>query len=52
MIFLGMAKKPRIKDGKKDPIEAMKETEENRKLVQKNFMDEFDNAKEELKDEI
>lgn len=52
MVFLGMAKKPRVKDGKKDPIELMKETEENRKLVQKNFMDEFENAKEELKDEI
>ena len=52
MVFLGMAKKPRTKDGKKDPIEAMKETMENRKLVQKSYMDEFDNAKEDLMQEI
>lgn len=30
----------------------MKETIANRKLVQKNFMDDFDNAKTELKDDI
>ncbi len=47
-----MARKPRVKDGKKDPIEHMKETMDNRKLIQKNFQDEFLNAKEELKEEI
>ena len=26
MVFLGMAKKPRVKDGKKDPVELMNET--------------------------
>jgi hypothetical protein len=52
MVFLGMARKPRVKDGKKDPIEHMKETMDNRKLIQKNFQDEFLNAKEELKEEI
>lgn len=46
MVFLGMARKPKAKDNKRgDPIELMKDTMGNRKLVQKNFMDEFENAK-------
>lgn len=52
MVFLGMARKPKVKDGRRDPIEQMKDTIANRKLVQKNFMDDFDNAKNELKDDI
>ena len=52
MIFLGMARKPKVNDGKPDPIEQMNDTKEHRKLIQKNFMEEYDNAKEELKEEI
>lgn len=53
MVFLGMAKKPRTKEElKNDPIERMKRTEDERKLVQRNFMDEFETAKEDLKQEI
>lgn len=47
MVFLGMARKPKTKEEmKNDPIERMKRTEAERKLVQKNFMDEFEQAKE------
>lgn len=53
MVFLGMARKPKTKeDLKNDPIEKMKRTQDERKLVQKNFMDEFETEKEELKVEI
>jgi len=53
MVFLGMAKKPKTKEElKNDPIERMKRTEDERKLVQRNFMDEFETAKEDLKQEI
>ena len=53
MVFLGMARKPKTKEEmKNDPIEKMKKTQEDRKMKQKNFHEEFDNAKEELKDEI
>lgn len=48
-----MARKPKTKEElKNDPIERSKRTEDERKLVQKNFMDEFDQAKEDLKEEI
>jgi len=33
MIFLGMAKKPKIKDDKGDPISRMGEEKDHRKLV-------------------
>jgi hypothetical protein len=53
MVFLGMARKPKSKEElKNDPVERSKRTEDERKLVQKNFMDEFDQAKEDLKEEI
>lgn len=42
MIFLGMARKPKTKEEmKNDPLEKSKRTMDERKLVQKNFMDEF-----------
>jgi len=42
MVFLGMARKPKTaEDMKNDPIEKMKSTQDERKLVQKNFMDEY-----------
>ena len=51
-IFLNMAPKSKLKDEKGDPISRMNEEKDHRKLVQKNYMDEYENAKEELKDEI
>lgn len=48
-----MARKPKTKEElKNDPVEMSKRTENERKMVQKNFMDEFEQAKEDLKDEI
>lgn len=53
MIFLGMARKPKTKEEmKNDPIVKMKQTELERKMVQKQFMDDFDVGKEDLKVEI
>jgi len=53
MVFLGMARKPKTQEEMKDdPIQKMKKTEEERKLKRKTYMEEFDNAKEELKQEI
>ncbi len=50
MVFLGMARKVKTGDDlKNDPIEKMKKTEEERKMKRKNFMEEFESAKEELK---
>jgi TPP-dependent pyruvate/acetoin dehydrogenase alpha subunit len=43
MVFLGMARKPKtLEEMKNDPIERMKRTLQERKLVQKAFWDEFD----------
>ena len=53
MVFLGMARKPKTaEDMKNDPIEKMKSTQDERKLVQKNFMDEYVQAKVDLQEEI
>ena len=53
MIFLGMAKKQKTAEEiKNDPIQKMAKTQDERKLVQKTFMDEFEQAKEDLKEEI
>ncbi len=53
MIFLGMARKPKTKEEmKNDPIVKMLETEEARKGVRDQFMDDFDVGKEDLKIEI
>lgn len=50
MIFLGMAKKPKTKEEmKNDPIELKKKIEDERKLVQKHFMEKYEESKEELK---
>jgi len=53
MIFLGMARKPKTKEEmKNDPTERMNRQKDERKLVQKAFMEQFETEKEELKDEI
>ncbi len=53
MVFLGMSRKPKTKEEmKNDPIERMNRNKDERKLVQKAFMDQFETEKEELKDEI
>lgn len=53
MVFLGMARKPKtIEEMKNHPVDKMGKTKDERKMKQKNFMEEFHTAKEELKDEI
>ena len=53
MVFLGMARKPKtIEEMKNHPIDKMDKTKDERKMKQKNFMEEFHTAKEELKEEI
>mmetsp|Transcript_21794 Transcript_21794/g.16136 ORF Transcript_21794/g.16136 Transcript_21794/m.16136 type:complete len:136 (+) Transcript_21794:510-917(+) len=53
MMFLGMGRKQRtLEEMKDDPIARMKKTEEERRLKRKTFMEEYENAKEDLKVEI
>ena len=48
-----MAKKPKTKEEmKNDPIEKMKQTQLERKMVQKQFIDDFATGKEDLKEDI
>lgn len=50
---MGMARKPKTQEEmKNDPLVKMVKTEEERKMKRKNFMEEFDSAKDELKMEI
>lgn len=51
--FLGMKRKTKTKDEMaNDPIEKMKKIQDERKLVQQLYSEEFKTAKEELKLEI
>lgn len=53
MVFLGMARKPRTKEElRNDPVERMKKTQQDRKLKQQQFMNQFEDAKKDLKEEI
>ena len=53
MVFLGMERKPKTKEEMlNDPIEKKNKTQTERKIIQRKNMEEFDQAKEDLKDEI
>lgn len=53
MVFLGMARKPKtLEEQRNDPIEKTKVIEGERKEVQKAFQNEYDQSKEDLKQDI
>lgn len=53
MIFLGMARKPKTEEEKKnDPMKEAQETQDSRKNVQKDHKQTFDKNKKEIKNEI